>query len=407
MLVAGVLMFRASFFAAPHRVMFLGGSIQALLAMGFWSLQTGGHYAGFWSVPVWPLLAVLPQSLWHGLLMGSGVFPWFVFGFILTAGPRWQGAADLGQRDFLPPFMLLAVGWLLVWIALFVPALLAIGLAVVLAGWMLVARILTRIALRPALGREHIVCVALAAWLGAAGIGAYIVLALSGDIAWGRLGISLSLWGFLLPVFVTVSHRMLPFFTSAVQRGYVVQRPAWALRTLLGAGILHGALSQMDLSGWLWAADLPAMLAAGTLSWLWWQRGVLENRMVAVLHIAFGWLAPAFALFALQSALPGAFGQAPLHALAIGFFSSMMIGMVSRVTLGHSGRPVLADGAMWTAFCLMQVAALLRVAGELPLPGGPLAVVWLSSAVWLGAFLVWAAGYAPALWRRRADGKPG
>ena len=119
MLVAGVLMFRASFFAAPHRVMFLGGSIQALLAMGFWSLQTGGHYAGFWSVPVWPLLAVLPHSLWHGLLMGSVVFPWFVFGFILTAGPRWQGAADLGQRDFLPPFMLLAVGWLLVWIALF------------------------------------------------------------------------------------------------------------------------------------------------------------------------------------------------------------------------------------------------------------------------------------------------
>jgi uncharacterized protein involved in response to NO len=46
-------------------------------------------------------------------------------------------------------------------------------------------------------------------------------------------------------------------------------------------------------------------LPAGALSWLWWQRGVLENRMVAVLHVAFGWLAPAFALFALQKHAAG------------------------------------------------------------------------------------------------------
>lgn len=401
------MMFRASFFSAPHRVMFLGGSVQALVAMGFWSLQTGGHYAGLWPVPVWPLLATMPLSVWHALLMGSGVFPWFIFGFILTAGPRWQGAADLGQRDFLPPFLSLATGCVLVWLALFLPLTLAPGLAAMLVGWAMVARILTRIAGLPAMGREHIAYAAVAAWLGAAGVGGYLIQTITGDAAWGRLGISLTIWGFLLPVFVTVSHRMLPYFSSAVTPGYAVRRPVWALRTLLGASIAHGAMSLFEISHGLWLADLTAMVSAAYLSLAWWQRGVAGNRMVAVLHIAFAWLAPAFALFVLHDLSPGSVGQAPMHALVIGFFSSMMIGMVSRVTLGHSGRLVRADRAMWSAFCAMQGAAVLRVASDLPLPGGGAVMLWLSSVAWLAAFGIWAAAYAPALWRPRDDGKAG
>lgn len=408
---AAALNFRASFFAAPHRVMFLGGAVQALLAMAFWSLQIGGHYAGLWSMPVWPLLAEVPLSTWHALMMGSGVFPWFVFGFILTAGPRWQGAGDLKQPEFLPPFLFLATGWALVWLALLLPVVLALGLALAAIGWALVARILTRIASLPALGREHIRYVALAAWLGVVALGCYLLLAIDGDPAWGRLGTTLTIWGFLLPVFATVAHRMLPFFTSAVTRGYVVHRPAWALRVLLAAGLGHGLLGVLDLAHWLWLPDLAALVASATLTWLWWHRGITGNRMVLVLHLAFAWVPVAFAIFALQNlpALiePGALGQAPMHALAIGFFSSMMIGMVSRVTLGHSGRPVVADGSMWIAFCMMQVAALLRMLGELPLPGLGSILLWLSAMTWLAGFGVWALAYAPALWRARADGKPG
>ncbi len=402
-----MLNFRASFFTAPHRVMFLGGTVQALLAMAFWSLQTGGHYAGLWQVPVWPLMTVFPAVMVHALLMAGGVFPWFVFGFILTAGPRWQGAADLDQAGFLPPFVLLATGWSMAFIALLLPATLVIGMVLVLAGWLLVARMLTGIALRSAASREHIGFVAVAAWAGAAGMAAFAVMAASNDLAWGRLGLSLTIWGFLLPVFVSVAHRMLPFFTSAVVRGYSVRRPVWALRVLVVASLTHGMLAIAELPGWLWLADLPGMIAAAALSHGWWQHGVLGNRMVAVLHIAFAWLAPTFAFFLLQSLAPGAVGQAPIHAIALGFFSSMLIGMVSRVTLGHSGRPVLADRAMWAAFCLMQAAAVLRLVGELPLPGGGATLLWLSSVAWFGAFAVWAAVYAPLLWRPRTDGKAG
>lgn len=399
------------FFAAPHRVMFLSGTVQALVLMAFWSVEVGGRYAGLWAVPAWPLQTLLPPSTLHALLISCGVFPLFIFGFILTAGPRWQGAGELARRDFVPAFLLLASGWLLVWAALLLPRLLVVGLALALAGWVAVALTLTRIARHRASEREHIVFVALAAWLGAAGLGAFAVMAAGGASWWARLGTSLVIWGFLLPVFVTVAHRMLPFFTSSAVRGYVVHRPAWALRVLLGASLMHGALTFLEQPQWLWCVDLPAALVAGRLKWLWWSRAAMQNRMLAVLHLAFAWLGVAFALFALQSMvsgmLPGFLGQAPLHALTLGFFASMLLGMASRVTMGHSGRPVAADNAMWWAFCMMQTAAILRVASEWPALPGAYRLMWLSSLLWLGAFALWAGRYAPAFWRPRADGKSG
>lgn len=399
------------FFSAPHRVMFLSGTFQALAVMAFWSAEVGGRYAGLWQLPAWPLLTVFPPPMLHALLISCGVFPFFIFGFILTAGPRWQGAGELSQRDFLPAFMLLDCGWLLVWAALLLPQLLVAGLALVLGGWATVALTLVRMARHRATDREHIVFVTFAAWLGVAGLGAFLVFAAGGSLLWARLGISLAVWGFLLPVFLTVAHRMLPFFTSSAVRAYVVHRPAWALHALLGLSLAHGALTFMGQAHWLWLSDLPAMFVAGRLSWLWWSRAAIANRMLAVLHVAFAWLGPAFALFALQSmlvdAMPGFLGQAPLHALTLGFFASMLLGMVSRVTMGHSGLPVTADDVMWRAFWMMQTAAVLRVVSELPALPGAYILIWASSMLWLGAFALWAWRYAPACWRPRADGKRG
>jgi len=398
-------------FAAPHRPMFLAGTVQALAVMLFWSLELGGRYLGLWPVPAWPLLTVFPPSVLHALLLSCGVFPFFMFGFILTAGPRWQGAGELSQRDFVPAFALLACGWLLVWVALLLPQFLVAGLSLALAGWVAVALLLARLARHRTADREHISFVVLAGWLGVVAMCAFTVFAGGGALLWARLGIALAVWGFLLPVFLAVAHRMLPFFTSSAVRAYVVHRPQWALRSLIALSFAHGGLAFLELVEWLWLADLPAALVAFRLTWLWWSRAALANRMLSVLHVAFAWLGAAFALFALQSlffnALPGFLGQAPLHALTLGFFASMLVGMASRVTMGHSGRPVAADDAMWRAFCMMQAAAALRVISELPTLPGTHALMWLSSLLWLGSFALWAWRFAPAFWRPRADGSAG
>jgi len=391
--------------------MFLAGTVQALVLMAFWSLEVGARYAGLWPAVPWPLLDRVPSPALHALLVSCGVFPFFMFGFIFTAGPRWQGAGELSPKQYLPAFLLLASGWILVWLSLLASPVFPVGLALVLAGWIAVALVLTMLARHRATEREHIALVAAAGWLGAAGVAAHLTFAAGGDFVWTKLGTVLSVWGFLLPVFLVVTHRMLPFFTSSAVRGYAPYRPAWALRLLVGASLVHGALGFLELTAWSWIADVPAMLAAGRLTWRWRSAAAMRNRMLAVLHIAFAWLTAAFALSAaqslLQGSMPGFLGQAPLHAMTLGYFASMLLGMAARVTLGHSGQAVVADDAMWRAFWLMQAAAVLRVGGDVSGPAAGHFMIWLSSALWLAAFGLWAWRYAPAFWRQRSDGRPG
>lgn len=402
--------FRATVFAAPHRAMFLAGTLQALVAMAFWVIELGAR-SGFWLPVSWPLFTLLPPIWWHATVMTAGVLAFFVFGFILTAGPRWQGYGDLPKHYFLPAFGLLSGGWLLVWAALWWPLLLVAGLMLVLTGWLAVATSLTVIARRPAAERQYIALSAAAVWAGAAGLAAFLGFAVGGDPALARAGIGLLLWGFLLPMFLIVTHRMLPFFTASALPGYVSYQPRWALRGVLAASLSHGLLDFLELRPWLWCVDLPAACVMLHLTWRWWESRVAGQRMLAVLHIAFGWCGLAFLLFAGQSLLwtmwPGILGLAPVHALTLGYFSAMLVGMISRVTLGHAGRRVVPDAAMWQAFWLMQAGALLRVASDLPAIPAAQSLLLASGALWFAAFSIWTVRYAPDLWRPRIDGRPG
>jgi uncharacterized protein involved in response to NO len=183
------------------------------------------------------------------------------------------------------------------------------------------------------------------------------------------------------------------------------------LHVLLAASLAHGLLDWLDLAAWRWLADLPAAAAALHLSWRWRDPRVAGQRMLAVLHLAFGWCGLAFLLFTGQSLLwtmqPGIFGLAPVHALTLGYFSAMLVGMASRVVLGHSGRRVVPDAAMWRAFWLMQAAAVFRVAGDLPTMPAAQGLLLASSMLWLAAFATWAVRYVPIAWRSRSDGRPG
>ena len=134
----------------------------------------------------------------------------------------------------------------------------------------------------------------------------------------------------------------------------------------------------------------------------------LANRLLAMLHIGFVWYGIGFLLAGAHSLLVLAGGAGiplgPLHALAIGFASSLLMAMVTRVTCGHSGRTLAADALTWGLFVLLQLTAVVRVAAEIASDPGWLAVAGL---LWIAAFVPWCAKYAPVYWRARADGRPG
>lgn len=395
------------FFSAPHRVMFAAGTFQAVVAMALWAWDVGGRYAGLWSAHVWPF----PSAWLHAMVMIYGVFPFFVFGFILTAGPRWQGGRELEQWEFIPAFLLLVVGWGAFYLTLWGDRPVGYPLLVVMLGWLLVAKVLWGIATLPGGDRTHIRIMVLAVGCGIAGLACAVALTFDPEYRWGRPMVVLGIWGFLLPIFAGVGHRMIPFFSSAKIPGYTVYSPLWAIRFLVLASFLHGVLEWLGMAAWTWMVDFPAASCVFFLSWRWKFGASLSSSLLAVLHIGFAWLGIALLLFAVRSTGEWfniqIFGLAPLHALTIGYFASTAVGMVSRVTRGHSGRPVIGDPVMIAAFSLMQLAALLRILGEFaPVPGAA-SPMFAAAVAWLLAFCLWAAMYFPIYLRRRADGRPG
>jgi uncharacterized protein involved in response to NO len=98
-------------------------------------------------------------------------------------------------------------------------------------------------------------------------------------------------------------------------------------------------------------------------------------------------------------------GRAPAHALFIGFFGSLLVAMVTRVTQGHSGRPLQLGGVAAFAFIVIQLTAVIRIGAEL----APDILVWQGAAgmLWLLAFTPWALRSAWIYLTPRTDGQPG
>jgi uncharacterized protein involved in response to NO len=397
------------FSAAPHRMMFFAGALQGVLALSWWLADLLGRYTGLYAPFSWPQ----PSPWLHGFLMIYGFFPFFIFGFLMTVFPNWMNGEKIPPRCYVTIFTLMSGGVALFYAGLWLGApLLALGALLMLTGWGLALRALFRVLLaavhpdklHPALGAAAMV-------LGWIGLLAYFLWFAGAPGLFGQIGLKVGIWLFLVPTFFAISHRMIPFFTSRVLHDYQIVRPKWALWTVLSCSVAHGLLEIADAARWLWLVDLPFLAASLHLTWHWGIARAMQPRILAVLHIGFAWLSVALALYAAQSlaALAGwpLFGQAPLHALTVGFFASMLLAMATRVTLGHAGFEMAADGFTWALFLGFQGAALARVVGDLPLPLPRGHLFLLAAAIWLLCFIPWVVKYAPLYWRPRADGEPG
>ena len=396
-----------AFSAAPHRMLFFGGVLQTVLVMGLWLIALGSRATGASDVP-W----TLPATWAHAFLMVYGVFPFFIFGFLLTVYPRWMAGPVIPPSRYVPIFLALVSGMLLFYLGLFTArGVLLAGIVVYLSGWLLAIHALLGV-YRQAQNRgphERLLNVALA--FGACGLGAFLAALLGAPLFWFQLAREAGVWLFLVPVVFLVSHRMIPFFSHSVLMHYLMVRPSWGPSLMLCCVGAHAVLELSGLPQWRFLADLPLAIAALHHSWVWQFRRSFHARLLAMLHIAFLWLGIAMTLYALQSLIllaTGAdvLGRAPLHALGIGFFTGMIVAMASRVTLGHSGRTLHADRLTWLTLLGVNVSALLRIAGEL-LPAAGAWLHLLAGAVWLVALGAWAGHYLPIYLRPRLDGKPG
>jgi uncharacterized protein involved in response to NO len=397
------------FTSAPHRVMFFAGALQTALVMLLWLAELLGRAALWW--PTLPM--VLPSMLVHTFLMLYGVFPFFIFGFLLTVYPRWMGGPVVPTTRYIASFALLSCGMLLFYAGLFISRrLLVLALAAQLIGWGLVLYSLLAVYRQARNRGPHERLLNLALLTAMIGILCFLYGVVTGSGLAFQLARELGLWLFLLPVVFTVGHRMIPFFSQSALINYIMVRPSWGLPVMVVCAAAHVVLEVSGLTVWRFLADAPLAAAALHHSWVWQFRRSFHARLLAMLHIAFLWLGIGMTLYTVQSLVlfvtgTDLLGRAPLHALGIGFFTGMVVAMASRVTLGHSGRALEANDLTWRVLFGVNIAAVMRIVAEF-LPGtlGNTFSV-LAALTWLVSFLLWNWLYAPMYLYQRLDQKPG
>jgi uncharacterized protein involved in response to NO len=345
-----------------------------------------------------------------------GLFIFFMFGFLMTTYPRWMNAPLVTRDIYISSWLWLSVGILLVEVGMFFSlSLLATGLGIFLFGWALGQWGLYRVYRQaPAQDKFYETVLNLALLAGLLSASGFLLWLLSDDWSYVNFSLKAGVWLFLLPVLFSVSHRMLPFFSSNVIRDYKIVQPRWSILLFLAGFLGHFLLELNYLQQWLFVVDLPLALLAWYHSIRWSLLKSFQDRLLAVLHIAFLWLAIGMTLYSLQSIYLFAsgeliLGRGPLHAVTIGFVTSMLIAMASRVTLGHSGRQLIADNITWLIFLGLQTTAVLRVLAEInplnTLLGLSLNV--LAALLWVLVLGTWVARYGPIYLSARIDGRPG
>jgi uncharacterized protein involved in response to NO len=392
------------------RPFFIAAPLFAALAMLGWLLALSGVW-----VPGTPTFA---PTMWHAHEMVFGYAMAVVAGFLLTAARNWTSRETPTGSRLLFMVGAWALGRMAMTGVLPGPAW-AIGACAMLFPLLLWAAIAAMII--PARSkRNYGILVLLALLVGfqltshVAGATHSFVLQRTAVFAAVHL---------LVLLHVVISGRVIPMFTrnGLMARGLGPlpaprgdgQPRLWLTRVGLGASVATALLATLNAYGiqsvkWLLVTTAATAAVAHLLrmgAWLPWK--ALRVPMLAVLHIGHLWIVVGYALLAWFAATGYATAPAPTHALTVGVFGTMTVGMMARVSFGHTGRPIEANPLVLAAFFAMGAAAVTRVGSVLLLPSSALLTRNLPGVLFAVSMLALLAAMLPILTAPRPDGRPG
>jgi uncharacterized protein involved in response to NO len=384
-------------FAYGFRPFFLAAGWYALIALGAWLWLYRVGAAPFGS---------LPAFLWHAHEMLFGFVAAAIAGFMLTAVPSWTGSRGYAGR----PLVLLFCTWLTGRVAMAAAGVLPLPVVAVAELAFLPALAIT---LAPALFRSTnrnrpLLLVIFALWATDA---AFVYALADFDVLLASRAVRIALDIVLLLVTV-IGGRIVPAFTAGAlrKRGIEVQVRTYPIVERLAIGSIV-AVILFDLvlpSHWSAAAvALLAALAHAARMTGWQTRRTFSEPIVWVLHAAYAWLPIGLFLKAVSMLTGAAWAVHWPHALGAGAAATMIVAVMTRATLGHTGRPLVAAQPIAWAYGLLVAAAAVRVFGPAVLPLAYAHVIVCAGVLWIAAFLLYAWVYTPILLRPRVDGKAG
>lgn len=378
-----------------------------VLALGFRPLYLLAALFAALAVPVWigqfagllPGPATMPAVLWHGHEMIFGFAVAVIAGFLFTAGQNWTGLpTPKGWRLGLICLLWLAAR-LANWTA---PPLVAMALD---AAFLLAVMIpLGSVLWRSGNHRNLFVLAVLTAFLVA---NTLFHLAVPGRLPYApQTPLHFAIFVIVMLESV-IAGRVVPMFTANAVRGVRQWRNEQVDTLALAATASALLLVLGDASAGVTAATcaIAAALQFARLAG-WNPLATRHNPLLWILHLSYAWI-PIGLLLLAGAALDRVPLSAGLHALTVGSMGGLIIGMMTRTALGHTGRPLVAGGAEIAMYALVQLAVVLRIAPMLfeALPW--LAFMSAASVAWAAAFVLYLVKYGPMLIAPRVDGRPG
>jgi uncharacterized protein involved in response to NO len=367
-----------------------------LLAAGFaaisvplWIAQYFGWLSG------WPHVGLG----WHMHEMVFGMAIAVIIGFLLTAVPAWTGLATPTKTHLA----VLAVLWLAGRVAMLsAPPLFAASIDLLFlpcAAWPLYR------VLRQSGNKRNLFLIALLGLLTITN-----ALYHGAALGWISLSPTLPIQAAILIIVViesVIGARVIPMFTTNGAPGAkpVVnpKRDRVALALMAGASLAWiGGLPAPAI------AALASAAACATLLRLagWKPHRTLHVPLLWILHLSYAWIPIGFFLLAL-AALNAVSASAAFHALTVGSMAGLILGMMTRTSLGHTGRPLKAGRAELAMYCLIQAGAVARVWAAIDTVGIRNGALIAATACWSLAFVLYVIVYGPYLFRPRLDGRAG
>ena len=372
-----------AFLSYGFRPFFLLAALQAGLTMLIWLPFVTGHLA----VPT----AFAPVD-WHVHEMLFGYQAAAIGGFLLTAIPNWTGRLPVLGK----PLLVLVLAWFAGRVAVSASAL--IGWRLAMATDALFLLLLAGAAAREIVaGRNwrNLKVVVLIALLLAANLAFHLEAGLTGgaDVS-RRFAIAA-----VLMLVMLIAGRIVPSFT----RNWLAQRGEGRMPVPFGAydkAVLAG--SAVALICWVVAPDTVTtgivlmLVAALHLFRLarWAGDRTWRNPLLVILHVGYLFVPIGFALTALSS-LGFIATAAGTHAWTAGAFGTMTLAVMSRASLGHTGRTLTATAATQLCYVLVVIGTVARICSALG--HGPVALLHVAGLGWSLAFLVFAVAYWPVL----------
>jgi len=370
------------------RPFFLLGALFSIISLLIW----GGFYAGY----VTPPLFMIDPVSWHAHEMIYGFTMAIVAGFLLTAVANWTDSAPVRGFNLLGLCLLWLAGRVVMNFNLGIPE---VAVLVFEGAFILTLAFSLFIQLFKTWDKRNFVFLVLLSILFAC------------DMAFLITKERTTLYAAVMIIIALISligGRIIPAFTvdALQERGEEAHETSQGKLDVLAIlslvliilALVFAKQEEAILAG---TAFLSAIIHALRLR-RYHTRRILDDPMVWILHVGYSWVILGLFLTGV-SALGFLPFSIALHAFTAGAIGSMTLGMMCRVTLGHTGRDKIATDLTKLSFLLMQGAAFMRVFGLMIAPDYSIEWIIGSATLWILCFALYILIYAPMLWKPDLD----